>query len=87
MPESRFTRRRSPGCIRADEALTLREFLRRADIGDHTWRRLRRKLRVRKVGTKRYILGSDWIALLESLPPEVAGPPCASGTDASSPDR
>ena len=63
-------RRRAPGVIRADEGLTLREFLKRADLGDHTWRKIRPQIKVRRIGYKVYVLGSDWLEFLASVEPD-----------------
>jgi len=65
--ESRMLRRKSPGVIDANQAYTLREFLRRTDLGDHAWRQVRRRLRLRRVGQKIFVLGRDWIDYLDKL--------------------
>jgi hypothetical protein len=58
--------RQSPGVIRADECYTVREFRRRAGLGDFAWREIRKKLRVVTIGRKQFVLGADWLRFLES---------------------
>jgi len=58
------TQPRIPGVIRADESYTVDEFRLRAGLGDYTWRQVRKGLQVIKVGKKRYVRGSDWLAFL-----------------------
>lgn len=52
------------GVISAGESYTVAEFRKRAGIGDYTWRRLRRELRVVTIGRRQYVLGQDWIDYL-----------------------
>ena len=47
-----------------DETYTVAEFRRRAGLGDYAWRQVRRQMRVIRVGRKRFVLGSDWLAYL-----------------------
>ncbi len=54
----------SAGVINSAESYTVKEFRRRAGIGDYTWRRLRRELPVVTIGRRQYILGKDWIDFL-----------------------
>ncbi len=54
----------------SDEALPIKAFRARNDVGDYQWRRLRKVLPLRAVGRSLYILGSDWLAYLESLEPD-----------------
>ena len=56
--------------IRSDEVLTIDAFRQRMKIGDYSWRTLRKKLPLRAVGRKLYLKGSDWLAYVQSLPPD-----------------
>lgn len=47
--------------IRSDESLPLSEFMARTKMGRHAVRACRRQgLKVRKVGCRKFVLGSDW---------------------------
>ena len=63
---------RLPGVISALEAYGVPEFRRRTGLGDYAWRQLRRRLPVRRVGKKQFLLGSDWIAFLQQQPSNAA---------------
>lgn len=52
---------RTPGVIRADEAYSVVELRRRARLGDHLWRQVRRDLPIVTIGRRQYIIGSDFI--------------------------
>lgn len=64
--------RSTPQVIRSDEAYSVAEFRRRAGIGDYTWRDLRRRLRVVKIGRKQYVLGQTWLEFLREQADEDA---------------
>ncbi len=56
----------APGVIRADESYTQAEFKKRAGLGEHAFKQVRRDgLTIIAVGKKRYIRGVDWLAYLE----------------------
>ena len=65
--EPRTARKRAPGLIEPGVAYTLVEFLKRIDCGDATWRVIRRRIKLRRVGRRVYVLGQDWLAYLESI--------------------
>ncbi len=51
--------------IRADEALTVPDFLQRTGLGQKSLRRTKREgLPVRRIGRRCYIIGADWLAHL-----------------------
>jgi hypothetical protein len=77
--EPKAVRRRAPGVIRADESYSLREFLRRIDCGDSVWRTIRRKIKLRRIGQKIFVLGADWLDYLASVG--------AEETDENNPSR
>lgn len=56
------------GSIRADEVLTLTEFVRRLGIGQKTWRSMKAAgLQSALIGKRRYILGRHVVAFIERL--------------------
>lgn len=58
--------------IRAGEAYSIGTFRKITGMGDAAMRAARRGgLPIRKVGTRSYILGSDWLAYLERQPARV----------------
>ncbi len=63
----------APGVIASGEAYLLQEFARRTKLGTWAIRQARRAgLRVRTVGSRRFVLGSDWLAYLGRIEPEGA---------------
>ena len=55
-----------PGLIEAGAVYTLPEVQQRLQLGDHALRQARRAgLRVRRVGRRAYVLGSDIIQFIE----------------------
>lgn len=62
----------SPGVIRTDESYTLSELRRRLGLNDEALRQARRRgLKARKVGRRKYYLGSEVIAFLRDCCPQV----------------
>ncbi len=56
------------GSIRADEVVTLTEFVRRLGIGQKTWRTMKNAgLQSALIGKKRYILGRHAVTFFEQL--------------------
>lgn len=61
----------APGVIDAHAAYELGEFSRRTRLGTWALRQARRSgLRVCTVGSRRFVLGSDWLAYLARIEPE-----------------
>jgi len=55
-----------PGVIRADECYSLAEFQLRTKLGRHALRSLRRAgLAVRTIGGRRFILGADFLQIVQ----------------------
>ena len=58
----------APGSVRSDEVLTLNELQRRFAWGEHSVRKARmRGLKLRKFGSRKYVIGSDVLAFLRDL--------------------
>lgn len=56
--------------IEADVAYSLPEFERRTQLGKAAMREARRAgLKIRQVGSRRFVLGSDWLEHLKGRPP------------------
>lgn len=60
-----------PGVIRADESLSLEEFMKRTKLNVAAVRSARRKgLLTRRSGNRKFILGDEWHAYLKTCPTE-----------------
>ena len=67
---SRGPLREAVRTVREDEIIPLPELARRLGLGQAAMRAARRQgLKVRRIGRRKFILGKDLVAFLESRPP------------------
>jgi len=62
----------TPGVVSADAVYTVTEFRARMRLGDFVWRRVRRHVRIIRVGRRAYVRGADWLDCLSRLADDAA---------------